>query len=169
MPHLECEFTVIVYAQAELFLLATGKKDFEAIRGSDTISEKLAALMGSTESLQGYEIVQLGAALAIVAEHSFFVKQENQQVSFKQSIEAALDTYLDSTSFAATMSAIKAMDFAVLGKKMSLSKVFSTPSGGIVVDEVHEKAAARSHLHESLVKIILKNRITHLPEEEILM
>ncbi|KAG6918820.1 hypothetical protein DXG01_011223 [Tephrocybe rancida] len=121
---------------------------------------------GSTESLVGYQIIQLGASLAIVAEHSFFVKQENQQMSFKQSIEAALDTYLGSTSLAATMSAIEAMDFAVLGKKTSPLKSFPRR---IMVNEVHEKAAARSHLHKSLVKVILKNRITHLPEEEILM
>ncbi|KAG6905801.1 hypothetical protein DXG01_000668 [Tephrocybe rancida] len=168
-PHiLNVSSTVIVYAQAELFLLGTGKKDLEAIQGSDTISEKLAALTGSTESLVGYQIVQLGASLAIVAEHSFFVKQENQQVSFKQSIETALDTYLGSASFAATMSAIEAMDFAVLGKKIPM-KYFSAPSGRIVVDEAHEKAAAQSHLHESVVNIVLKNRITHIPEEEILM
>ncbi|KAG6905810.1 hypothetical protein DXG01_000606 [Tephrocybe rancida] len=126
---------------------------------------KLATLTGSTESLVGYQIVQLGASLAIVAEHSFFVKQEKQQVSFKQSIEIALDAYLDSTSFAATMSAIEAMDFAVLGKQKSF---FAPPRR----DEVHEKAAAQSQLHElhkSLVKIVLKNRITRLPEEEILM
>ncbi|KAG6907275.1 hypothetical protein DXG01_009613 [Tephrocybe rancida] len=145
--------------------LESGKKDLEAIQGSDAISEKLAALTGSTESLA---ITHKGAALAIVAEHSFFVKQENQQVSFKQSIETALDTYLDSASFAATMSAIEAMDFAVLGKKMFPVKSFLAP-GRIVVDAAREKAEAQSHLHESVVKIVLKNRITHIPEEEILM
>ncbi|KAH0583397.1 hypothetical protein H2248_009024 [Termitomyces sp. 'cryptogamus'] len=114
------------------------------------------------EALVGHQIVQLAISLAIVAEHSFFLKQENHQMSFKESIEAALDVYLKSQNFPTVMSCVKALDLSSFGRKRSPSVSFLLPP-----EKSTEEKKAQLHLRDNLVKIVLENSITPISQEEI--
>ncbi|KAG6853062.1 hypothetical protein C0991_007173, partial [Blastosporella zonata] len=85
--------------------------------------------------------------------------QKNRQMLFKESIEAALDSFLGSRNSAATMSAVEELDFALLstGKMGLLQSVF-----GMTAAASEATVAARSHLHASLVNIVLENRMSKL-------
>ncbi|KAG6834936.1 hypothetical protein H0H93_006244, partial [Arthromyces matolae] len=139
----------------------------EAVQGSREIQEKLLALTPENpDALVGHEIAQLGITLAIVAEHSFFLKKEKPDISFKDSIETALDVYLGSSKSSIIMSTVAALDFSCLGlRKSPIRSLFNTTPAGVL----EEAAIARVALHETLVKIVLDNRITTTGHEELLL
>ncbi|KAG6817472.1 hypothetical protein H0H93_007266 [Arthromyces matolae] len=115
---------------------------------------------GNPDALIAHEIAQLGITLAIVAEHSFFLKKEKPEMSFKDSIETALDVYLGSSKSPIIMSTVAALDFSCLGlRKSPIRSLFNTTPAGVL----EEAAIARVALHETLVKIVLDNRITRSP------
>ncbi|KAG6814698.1 hypothetical protein H0H87_007866 [Tephrocybe sp. NHM501043] len=87
-------------------------------------------------------------------------------MSFKDSVEAALDAYLGSTNYLISMSAIEGLNFPVSSKKKPSLWSFSTTQGPTVEPEA---MAQSRHLHDTLVRIVFENRMTPLREEEILL
>ncbi|KAG5717397.1 hypothetical protein E4T56_gene7664 [Termitomyces sp. T112] len=155
-----CALYAAIFDNNYLFLQRIGS--LQNIQNDQIIQETLVKLMDNMEALVGHQIVQLAISLAIVAEHSFFLKQENHQMSFKESIEAALDVYLKSQNFPAVMSCVKALDLSSFGRKRSPSVSFLLPP-----EKSTEEKKAQLHLRDNLVKIVLENSITPISQEEI--
>ncbi|KAG6826372.1 hypothetical protein H0H92_016105, partial [Tricholoma furcatifolium] len=157
----------VSFYQDECVLDANLRITINAIQDSPTIQAKLANIVnktGNVESLVSYQIAQLGLSLAIIAEHSYFLKQKNPHLNFKESIEAALDAYLESNSYPNVMRAVQALKFPRAGRKNSVLRLGS----GAKADEVSDEQK-RLLLHETLLQIILDNHITSLPQEDINM
>ncbi|RDB23132.1 hypothetical protein Hypma_009756 [Hypsizygus marmoreus] len=102
----------------------------------------------------GHGIAQVAASLAIVAEHSFFLKQQNPTISFKDSVERALDDYLHSPQYSATMLAVQALDITQ-DRTSNTSSIRSLFQSKKAVDEVSLQI-----LHRKLTQIVQENHLT---------
>lgn len=112
-------------------------------------------------SLLAHLIVTTFAALAIVAEHSFFIKQDKHQMKFKTSVDQALDTYLQSPQYIAAIRAVDNINFDDSGTEgRSPSQPWYRPRSKTVTERQAVGVLSRNLL-QAIVEIVMDNRLSN--------
>jgi len=122
---------------------------------SASIQEKLSTLSKGATQLSGIQLAEYAIALAIIAEHSFFLKQQDSLLMILPSIEIAIDDFSTSLQYFHAKDATRTLEIGQLEESQPLIPVVKAICQKLGLFLAAQEKTAIKSLQSAMAQIVL--------------